>query len=238
MPMPPTGRDRYVAPIACAASSTTATPAREAAATIGSRLALRPNRCTGRTAFVREVTAAAMPAASMLKVSGSMSTKMGRAPTRTMAPAVGSAHLRRPFASWHCDPAARQTVAGAPGRDKRLPLDDLRELTFQDCYRILRSAAGDLLASLNDDAVWQGCDREGRALLQGVFPNDPSRLHKNARSFCQGVALTFSGHAARMNMSVDAIVGTLAARRRHPFDIWATRRALSTRRLRPHKGRL
>ena len=31
-----------------------------------------------------------------------------------------------------------QTVAGAPGRDKRLPFDDLGELRFQDCYRILR----------------------------------------------------------------------------------------------------
>jgi hypothetical protein len=42
-------------------------------------------------------------------------------------------------------------------------------------------------------------------------------LHKNARPFCQGVALTFSGHAARMNMTVDAIVGTLAVPSPAPF---------------------
>src|ERR1700681_1463451 len=66
--MPPTGRDLYVAPIACAASSTTGTPACEAAATIGSRSALRPNRCTGRIALVRGGTAGAMPAAPILRL--------------------------------------------------------------------------------------------------------------------------------------------------------------------------
>ena len=56
--MPPAGRPLYVAPIACAASSTMAIPARDAASTIGSMSAVRPNRWTGRMAFVRGVMAA------------------------------------------------------------------------------------------------------------------------------------------------------------------------------------
>ena len=39
-------------------------------------------------AFVRGVIAAAACAGSMLNVTGSMSTSTGRAPTRTIAPAV------------------------------------------------------------------------------------------------------------------------------------------------------
>ena len=83
---PPTGRDLYVEPIACAASSITGMPARDAASRIGSMSALRPNRCTGMIAFVRGVIARATAAGSTLKVAGSMSTSTGRAPTRTPRP--------------------------------------------------------------------------------------------------------------------------------------------------------
>jgi len=41
-----------------------------------------------------------------------------------------------------------------------------------------------------------------------------------------------------MHMTVDARVGTSGVPSRHTFDIWATRPALSARRLRPHIGRL
>src|SRR6185295_9584110 len=77
-----------MAPIACAASSTTGTPARLAASMIGSRSAQRPKRCTGMMALVLVVIAAAVCAGSRLKVTGSMSTKTGRAPRRATAPAV------------------------------------------------------------------------------------------------------------------------------------------------------
>ena len=56
-PRPPSGRDLYVAPMACAASSTIGIPARDAPSSIGSMSALRPNRCTGTIAFVRGVMA-------------------------------------------------------------------------------------------------------------------------------------------------------------------------------------
>ncbi len=47
-----------------------------------------PNRWTGMIALVRGVIFAAMPAGSMLNVTGSISTNTGMAPTRTMAPTV------------------------------------------------------------------------------------------------------------------------------------------------------
>src|SRR6185295_3709098 len=55
---------------------------------IGSRSAQRPKRCTGMMALVLVVIAAAVCAGSRLKVTGSMSTKTGRAPRRATAPAV------------------------------------------------------------------------------------------------------------------------------------------------------
>ena len=70
------------------ASSTIGIPARSAAAAIGSRSALRPNRWTGITAFVRGVIAFAAAAGSMLNVAGSTSTRTGRAPRREIDPAV------------------------------------------------------------------------------------------------------------------------------------------------------
>ena len=47
-----------------------------------------PNKWTGKIAAVRDVMAGAMRCGSMLKVSGSMSTKTGRQPAFTIAPAV------------------------------------------------------------------------------------------------------------------------------------------------------
>jgi hypothetical protein len=47
-----------------------------------------PNKCTGMMALVRGVMARSIRWGSMLKVSGSMSTKTGRAPVRAMLPAV------------------------------------------------------------------------------------------------------------------------------------------------------
>ena len=47
-----------------------------------------PKRCTGMTALVRGVTAAASAAGSRLKVAGSMSANTGLAPTRWAQPAV------------------------------------------------------------------------------------------------------------------------------------------------------
>ena len=54
----PARRPRYVAPWACAASSTIASPWRSAIATSGSMSAIRPYRWTGMIAFVRGVIAA------------------------------------------------------------------------------------------------------------------------------------------------------------------------------------
>ena len=47
-----------------------------------------PNKWTGMIALVRLVMAASILAASMLNVTGSMSTNTGRAPSRAMQPAV------------------------------------------------------------------------------------------------------------------------------------------------------
>src|SRR5271157_4395862 len=55
---------------------------------MGSRSAGRPNRWTGMMARVFGVMTAAINAGLMLKVTGSMSTKTGFAPTRAMEPAV------------------------------------------------------------------------------------------------------------------------------------------------------
>ena len=69
------------APMACALSSTTGT------VTAG-RVAGRPKRCTGMSARVFGPQAAAAARASRLKVSGSMSAKIGRAWRRAMHPTV------------------------------------------------------------------------------------------------------------------------------------------------------
>src|SRR5262245_9445541 len=57
-------------------------------AMISSMSALWPKRWTGMIARVRGVIASAMRSTSMLNVSGSMSTKTGRAPSRDTEPAV------------------------------------------------------------------------------------------------------------------------------------------------------
>ena len=66
-----------------------------AASTIGAISADWPNRCTGMIAFVRGVIAAIAAFASMLKVSGSLSTSTGRAPTRDDAAGGGEERIRR-----------------------------------------------------------------------------------------------------------------------------------------------
>ena len=77
-----------VAPMAWAASSTTQSPCSLAIALMRSMSAQTPKMCTGSRPTVRGVIAAAMASGSMLKVSGSMSTKTGTPPSRLMAPAV------------------------------------------------------------------------------------------------------------------------------------------------------
>src|SRR3954447_7756728 len=80
----PIFRPRYLLSAACAASSTTGIPS----ARSGSRSAGCPARSTGRTAFVRSVTAAATSAGSMLRSSSSTSTNTGVAPVCTITFAV------------------------------------------------------------------------------------------------------------------------------------------------------
>src|SRR5580765_1217569 len=80
----PVFRPRYLLSAACAASSTIGIPR----ASSGSRSAGCPARSTGRTAFVRSVTAAATSAGSMLRSSSSTSTKTGVAPVCTITFAV------------------------------------------------------------------------------------------------------------------------------------------------------
>jgi hypothetical protein len=76
------------APMACAASSITGMPRSRAAASIGSMSATLPYKCTGISAFVLAVIAATAADASMLYVTGSMSTNTGVAPSRAITPAV------------------------------------------------------------------------------------------------------------------------------------------------------
>src|SRR5687768_5486894 len=64
------------------------TPASRATASSAGMSAHSPYRCTGRMAFVRGVRARATAAGSTLKVSGSISTNTGVAPTRLTQPAV------------------------------------------------------------------------------------------------------------------------------------------------------
>ena len=87
-PNVPAWRSPMRLPIACAASSITGTPAFAAIWPMASMSAHWPNRCTGMIAFVRGVIADATAAGSRLKLTGSMSTRTGRAPTRAIDPAV------------------------------------------------------------------------------------------------------------------------------------------------------
>src|SRR5580765_412157 len=80
----PIFRPRYLLSAACAASSTIGIPRASSA----SRSAGCPARSTGKTAFVRSVTAAATSAGSMLRSSSSTSTKIGVAPVCTITFAV------------------------------------------------------------------------------------------------------------------------------------------------------
>jgi hypothetical protein len=50
--------------------------------------AIWPNKCTGMIARVRDVIAPSIRAGSRLKVTGSISTNTGLAPTRAIDPAV------------------------------------------------------------------------------------------------------------------------------------------------------
>ena len=84
LPCDPTGRPRYVDPIAHAASSTSAMP-RADASRRRSRSAASPTWCTGTMAFVRAVTRRSASAGSMFHVSRSMSAKTGVAPAYNTA---------------------------------------------------------------------------------------------------------------------------------------------------------
>jgi len=88
VPIEPAWRPLYFDPMDCAASSMTNRLCFLAMAMIGSMSAICPNRCTGMIALVRGVMAASIFVASMLNVSGSMSTNTGLAHVRAMHPAV------------------------------------------------------------------------------------------------------------------------------------------------------
>ena len=87
-PIAPTGRPRHADPWACAASSTTLSPCRCAAAMTPSMSTGEPPWWTGMIALVRGVTAASMRVGSMSSVSSSTSTNTGTAPTMSAALAV------------------------------------------------------------------------------------------------------------------------------------------------------
>ena len=81
-PSDPIFRPCHRAPAACAASSTTRTPRRLARSYRASRFTGSPAKCTGMMARVRGVMADSARSRSMLRVTGSTSTRTGRAPTR------------------------------------------------------------------------------------------------------------------------------------------------------------
>ena len=87
-PIVPTCWPPWVAPIDCAASSSTARPCALARRSTPSMSAAWPNKCTGMIALVLPVMRRSASAGSMLKSASSESTKTGVAPVRAIAPAV------------------------------------------------------------------------------------------------------------------------------------------------------
>ena len=87
-PIVPTGWPPNVAPIDCAASSSTARSCSLASRCTPSMSAAWPNKCTGMIALVLSVTRPAAAARSMLKSVSIESTNTGVAPVRAIAPAV------------------------------------------------------------------------------------------------------------------------------------------------------
>src|SRR4029079_3814688 len=124
-PIDPTLRSPTVVSTACAASSTITTPWSRAIASIASMSHGAPAMCTGITAFVRSVIAAANAAGSRFSEPGSMSANTGTAPAWMIAFAVAgqvnelvipSSPLPTPAAtSERCSASVQDDVAMAWG---------------------------------------------------------------------------------------------------------------------------
>src|SRR5215470_7950559 len=122
-PSDPTGRPLYIAPCACAQSSTTFKPRSRARSRMGSISQGQPARCTATMALVAGVQTARIVSALTFPELPSTSAQTGRAPSATaqLAEAINVRLAVMTSSEFHADCAQRQLQGhGAIGYGHRI----------------------------------------------------------------------------------------------------------------------